>query len=66
MYGFSYLPLLLIFNFKRLLYTRNVRLTFPYSAWLWTIGTCLGFGICIYMCICCLDFDVCGAFELVD
>ena len=27
---------------------------------------CLGFGICIYMRTWCLDFDVCGAFELVD
>ena len=36
------------------------------NAWLGTTGTCLGFGICIYMCTWCLDFDVCGAFELVD
>ena len=36
------------------------------SAWLGTTGTCLGFGICIYMCTWYLDFDVCGAFELVD
>ena len=35
-------------------------------AWLGTIGTRLGFGICIYMLTWCLDFDVCGAFELVD
>ena len=36
------------------------------SAWLGTIGTCLGIGICIYMRTWCLDFDVCGALELVD
>ena len=39
MYGFSWLPLILISNFERLLYAQNVRLTFPYSAWLGTIGT---------------------------
>ena len=66
MYGFSWLPFLLIFNFERLLYARNMRLTFPYIAWLGTTGMCLGFGICIYMRTWCLDFDVCGAFELVD
>ena len=66
MYGFSWLPLLLIFNFERLLYARNVQLTFHCSAWLRTTGTCLGFGICIYMRTWCLDFDVCAAFELVD
>ena len=65
MYGFSWLPLLLIFNFERLLYAQNVRRTFPYSSWIGTTGTCLGFGICIYMHTWCLDFDVCGAFELV-
>ena len=66
MYGFSWLPLLLIFNFERLLYARNVPLTFPCSTWLGTIGTCLDFGICIYMRTWYLEFDVCGAFELVD
>ena len=66
MYGFSWLPLLLIFNFERLLYAQNVRLTFPYIAWLGTTGTYLGFGICIYMRTWCLDFDVSGAFEIVD
>ena len=66
MYGFSWLPSILIFNFERLLYARNVRLTFPYSTWLGTTGTSLGFGICIYMRTWCLDFDICGAFELVD
>ena len=39
MYGFSWLPLLLISNFERLLYAQNVRLTFPCSAWLGTTGT---------------------------
>ena len=34
------------------------------SAWLGTTGTCLGFDICIYMRTWCLDFDICGAFEL--
>ena len=66
MYGFSWLSLLLIFNFERLLYARNVRLTFPYSAWLGTTGTCLGFGICIYMRTWCLDFDVYGALKFVN
>ena len=66
MYGFSWFPLLLILNFERLLYARNVRLTFPCSAWLGITGMCLGFGICIYMRTWCLDFDVCGAFDLVD
>ena len=36
------------------------------SAWLGTTGTCLGFGICIYLHTWCLDFDSCGAFELVN
>ena len=31
-----------------------------------TTSTCLGFGICIYMRTWCLDFDVYGAFELVN
>ena len=39
MYGFSCLPFLLISNFEKLLYTQNVQLTFPYNAWLGTIGT---------------------------
>ena len=39
MYGFSWLPFLLISNFERLLYAQNVGLTFPYSAWLGTTGT---------------------------
>ena len=39
MYGFSWLPLLLISNFETLLYVQNVRLTFPCSAWLGTTGT---------------------------
>ena len=26
----------------------------------------LGVGICIHICTWCLDFDICGAFELVD
>ena len=39
MYGFSWLALLLISNFERLLYAQNVRLTFPCSAWLGTKGT---------------------------
>ena len=65
MYGFSWLPLLLIFNFDRLLYARNVRLTFPLQR-MARDYTCLGFGICIYMRTLCFEFDVCGAFELVD
>ena len=36
------------------------------SAWLGTIGTCLGFGIFIYMHTWCLDIDICGAYELVN
>ena len=39
MYGFSWLPLLLISNFEKLLYAQNVRLTFPFRAWLGTTGT---------------------------
>ena len=39
MYGFSWLPLLLISNFEKLLYAQNVRLTFPCSAWLGTADT---------------------------
>ena len=39
MYGFSWLPFLLISNFERLLYAQNVRLTFSSSAWLGTTGT---------------------------
>ena len=39
MYGFSWLPLLLISNFERLLYAQNVQLMFPCRAWLGTIGT---------------------------
>ena len=27
---------------------------------------CLGVGICIHMRTWCLDFDICGAFELID
>ena len=37
-----------------------------YSAWLGTTRTCLGFGICNYMRTWCLEFDVCGALELVE
>ena len=36
------------------------------STWLGTTGTCLSFGISIYMRTWCLDFDICGAFKLVD
>ena len=39
MYGYSFLPLLLISNFEKLFYAQNVRLTFPYSAWLRTTCT---------------------------
>ena len=39
MYGFSWLPLLLISNFEILLYAQNVLLTFPCSTWLGTTGT---------------------------
>ena len=35
-------------------------------AWLGTSGTCLGVGIYIHMHTWCLDFDICGAFDLVD
>ena len=62
MYGFSWLPLLLISNFERLLYAQNVRLTFPCSAWLGTIGTrhLFVFVFCFYFVECHVRYQLGG------
>ena len=55
MYGFFWLPFLLIFNFERLLYASNVRLTFPYNAWLGTTSMCFNVGNEFHMDAWCLS-----------
>ena len=55
-----------IFGFKGMMYDVLFSPTYSYCAWLGTSGKCLGVGICIHTRTWCLDFDICGAFELVN